>query len=66
MVRYAGSVSVGVAPTVSVRVRVEGLTSTLADTTVSVSGTALDALDAAVGSSNVVSARRVHFHYRQH
>ncbi len=39
----------------SVRVRVEGLTSTLADTTVSVSGTALDALDAAVGSSNVAA-----------
>ncbi len=37
----------------SVRVRVEGPTSNLADTTVSVSGSALDALDAAVGNSNV-------------
>ncbi len=37
----------------SVNVRVEGPTGNLADTTVSVSGSALDALEAAVGSSNV-------------
>lgn len=40
---------------VNVRVRVEGAASNLADTTVSVSGTALDALNAAVGSGQVVA-----------
>lgn len=37
----------------AVRVRVEGATSSLADKTVSVAGTALDALKAAVGEENV-------------
>lgn len=40
---------------VSVRVRVEGITSNPVDTTVSVSGTALDALNQAVGGGNVVA-----------
>ncbi|NPV89770.1 MAG: DUF4430 domain-containing protein [Firmicutes bacterium] len=39
----------------SVRVRVEGITGAPADSTVSVSGTALDALNQAVGSDNVVA-----------
>jgi hypothetical protein len=40
---------------VNVRVRVEGITGPPVDTTVSVSGTALDALKQAVGSSNVAA-----------
>lgn len=43
----------GGSTTVSVRVRVEGAASNLADATVTTTGTAMDALKAAVGDSNV-------------
>ncbi|MEN6388982.1 MAG: S-layer homology domain-containing protein [Syntrophomonas sp.] len=55
VVPYRGSITVGQAANSSVRVRVEGITSTPVDATVSLSGTALDALNQAVGSGNVVA-----------
>jgi len=55
VVIYKGSFLVGPAVDKTVRVRVEGHTASLADETVTVSGTALDALKEAVGEENVIA-----------
>ncbi len=55
IVPYRGSLNIGAAVNSNVRVRVEGASSNLADTLVTVSGTALNALQAAVGSSHVTA-----------
>jgi len=55
VVTYIGSINVGAAANSTVRVRVEGATASLSDSEATVSGTALDALMAAVGADNVVA-----------
>jgi hypothetical protein len=52
-VTYKGSIPIQAAVSCQVRLRVEGATASLADETVNVYGTALDALKAAVGEGNV-------------
>lgn len=55
VVTYKGRLSVEKAVNSTVRVRVEGAEGSLKDATVNVTGTALDALKAAVGEQNVVA-----------
>lgn len=54
VVTFKGAVKVGKQVSSSVRVRVEGAEGSLKDATVKVTGSALDALQAAVGEKNVV------------
>lgn len=55
VVTFKGAVEVGEPLVSSVRVRVEGAAGSLKDATVKVTGTAMDALKAAVGEGNVVA-----------
>ncbi len=57
VVTYKASVNVGAEADSTVRVRVEGAADSLHDSQATVSGTALDALNEAVGSANVVAPR---------
>ncbi|MGI6487482.1 MAG: S-layer homology domain-containing protein [Syntrophothermaceae bacterium] len=55
IVSFKGNITVGEGANAQVRVRVEGAASSLHDSTVTVTGTALDALKAAVGEENVAA-----------